>query len=77
MSGLVKKSPGKQVKVEYIGPYTEVRVPEAELKCKQGETISVPPELAERLCEQKTNWRLCKKAAKTNDDVPADEAAKE
>lgn len=49
------------MRVTYIGAHLEVAVPltyGGEIVCAHGDAIDVPDELAARLLEQETNWRL-------------------
>ena len=63
--GFVKPAPKPaDTEVKYVGSQAKVFIPSwKEQWIAQGEIITVPAELAERLCDQPANWELVEKAA--------------
>ena len=53
--------------LEYIGRHDEVEIAETGQRCKRGEVVEVPKDLAEVLLDQPTNWQAPTTPADTDE----------
>ncbi len=74
-TSFVKPAPKPaDTEVKYVGMLTKVHIPVwKDQWIEQGEIITVPAELAERLCAQPANWELVEKAKASKPKPKKDE----